>query len=152
MEIIGYLTRNHRFVHMYDDSNWISCSKTSANNSRDLSTPTNFHAMDYGFHTGSLIYRGEFTGNGQELNLWLNISGGTVFGHSAWLNDIFLGSWTGTSTNSTAIQDIPITKDLLTGSIQEGGDQVSKRNLNNEPSGHNQTDTSCKVTRKFGGE
>ncbi|KAJ5903857.1 hypothetical protein N7504_006240 [Penicillium tannophilum] len=153
----------------YDDSRWIKCSKTSTNNPRDLSTPTNLYAMDYGFHTGSLIYRGHFTANGQESNLWLNVSGGTGFSHSVWLNGMFLGSWVGSSANSTAIQDIPITEDLAIGRSYvltilidnmgqdeeaPGTDVIKfpKGILNYELPGHNQSDVSWRVTGNLGGE
>ncbi|KAJ5938139.1 hypothetical protein N7454_004481 [Penicillium verhagenii] len=153
----------------YDDLAWIKCSKTSTNNPRDLTTPTNLYAMDYGFHTGSLIYRGHFTANGHESALSLNISGGTGFSHSVWLSDTFLGSWTGSSVNSTVVQNIPITKALSVGSSyvltilidnmgqdEEGpGTDVikfPKGILNYELSGHNQSDISWKVTGNLGGE
>ncbi|KAJ6109649.1 Glycoside hydrolase family 35 [Penicillium sp. IBT 16267x] len=164
-----YLDTLPEIATSYDDSTWINCSKPSTNNPRDLSTPKNLYAMDYGFHTGSLIYRGHFTANGQESNLWLNVSGGTGFGHSVWLNDTFLGSWTGSSANSTVTQDIPITKNLTIGKSYvvtilidnmgqdeeaPGTDVIKfpKGILNYELSGHNQSGTSWKVTGNLGGE
>lgn len=59
--------------------------------------------MDYGFHTGYLLYHGYFNANGREYNVWLNVSGGAGFGHSVRLNDTLLGSWVGSSAKSTAV-------------------------------------------------
>ncbi|KAJ5291809.1 hypothetical protein N7478_001060 [Penicillium angulare] len=153
----------------YDDTDWTSCSKASTNNPRALNTPKNLYAMDYGFHTGSLIYRGQFLANGQESYIRLNISGGTGFSHSVWLNSTFLGSWSGTSTNSTAIQTLPIAQKLhptnpyvLTILIDDMGQdeeapgtdviKFPKGILNYTLSGHQQADVSWKVTGNFGGE
>ena len=153
----------------YDDSAWVTCSKVTTNNPRSLSTPTNLYAMDYGFHTGSLIYRGNFVANGQESHVSLNISGGTGFSHSVWLNTTFLGSWTGTSTNSTIVQALPIEEGLsdgkpyvLTVLIDDMGQdeeapgtdaiKFPKGILDFELSGHDQADVSWKVTGNLGGE
>jgi len=99
----------------YDDSAWTDCSKKTTNNPRGLDTPTNLYSMDYGFHTGSLIYRGHFVSSGIESSLSLNVSGGNGFGHSIWLNGTFLGSWTGSGSNSTVMQDIEFHNRLIQG-------------------------------------
>lgn len=92
----------------YDDSDWVSCSEEQTYNPRYMSTPRNLYSMDYGFHTGSLIYMGHFQANSHESYIWLNTSGGTAFGQSVWLNNTFLGSWTGSSDNSTAEIKFPL--------------------------------------------
>ena len=77
----------------YDDSLWTLCSQNSTtNNQRALTTPTSLYASDYGYHTGSLIYRGRFTANGRESSVFLQTSGGAGFGQSVWFNSTFLGS------------------------------------------------------------
>ncbi|OTA62729.1 glycoside hydrolase family 35 protein [Hypoxylon sp. EC38] len=65
-------------------------------NPQPLLTPTSLYASDYGFHSGSLIYRGHFTANGNESYLFLNLTGGNDFGYSFWLNNSFVTSWDGT--------------------------------------------------------
>ncbi|KAI1654864.1 glycoside hydrolase family 35 protein [Daldinia decipiens] len=85
----------------YNDSKWVQCDNPSTNNPQPLLTPTSLYASDYGFHSGSLIYRGHFTANGDESNLFLNLTGGDDFGYSLWLNDEFVTSWDGTSGDST---------------------------------------------------
>jgi beta-galactosidase len=57
----------------YDDSAWQSCDKLLTHNPWDQDTPTNLDAMGYGFHTGSLLYRGHFSANGHESYIWLNL-------------------------------------------------------------------------------
>ncbi|OQD86712.1 hypothetical protein PENANT_c007G05840 [Penicillium antarcticum] len=100
----------------YDDSAWTLCTLKSTHNPRALNTPTSLYSMDYGYHTGSLFYRGHFNANGQESNVWLNVSGGTGFGHSVWLNNTFLGSWTGSSANSTIVHNVTLPSALSRGS------------------------------------
>jgi beta-galactosidase GanA len=79
----------------YNDAAWTHCSLTASNNPRALTTPTSLYAADYGYHTGSLIYRGHFTATGGESSLFLETQGGLAFGHSVWLDNTFVGSWAG---------------------------------------------------------
>ncbi|SMR58814.1 unnamed protein product [Zymoseptoria tritici ST99CH_1E4] len=80
----------------YDDSAWTSADLTQTpNDYRNLTTPTSLYSSDYGYHTGSLIYRGHFTANGQESSLYLATQGGSAFGHSIWLDDTLVGSFYG---------------------------------------------------------
>ena len=80
----------------YDDSRWTECDhKTTTNNQRNLTTPTSLYSLDYGYHTSSLLYRGHFTSNGQEDMIKLNVSGGSTFANSVYLNSVFLGSYIG---------------------------------------------------------
>ncbi|KAI0971732.1 glycoside hydrolase family 35 protein [Xylaria arbuscula] len=93
----------------YDDSAWIVANHTMTNNTSydetyfiefSLKTPTSLIAGDYGFGAGSLVYRGSFAAFGNETSLYLSTTGGGGFGHSAWLNETFLGSWTGSQASS----------------------------------------------------
>ncbi|KAE8153091.1 beta-galactosidase [Aspergillus avenaceus] len=79
----------------YSDSEWTPCNHTRTNNPRNLSTPTSLYASDYGYHSGSLLYRGAFIADGSESSLWLLTEGGFAYGHSVWLNSTYLGSWDG---------------------------------------------------------
>ena len=79
----------------YNDVAWTSCNLTTSNNPRNLTTPTSLYAADYGYHTGSLIYRGHFTSTGSESSLFLETQGGLAFGHSIWLDTTYIGSWVG---------------------------------------------------------
>ena len=81
----------------YSDNAWTSASHPYTNNTyRPLTTPTSLYSSDYGFHTGSLIYRGRFIANGNETKLSITAQGGSAFGFSTWLGSEFLGSYVGT--------------------------------------------------------
>ena len=80
----------------YDDSLWtVANHSTTTNDQLGLQTPTSLFADDYGYHVGSLIFRGHFSAFGNETMLFVNASGGSGFGYSVWMNDLFLGSWVG---------------------------------------------------------
>ncbi|KAJ5951939.1 uncharacterized protein N7479_010352 [Penicillium vulpinum] len=153
----------------YNDSAWTPCTQNSTHNPRPLDTPSSLYSMDYGYHTGSLLYRGHFNANGQESNLWLNVSGGAGFGHSVWLNNTFLGSWFGSSANSTTVHNISLPSTLTQGSPYvvtvlidhmgqdeeaPGTDAIKfpRGILNYGVSGHAQSDVSWKMTGNLGGE
>ncbi|KAL0935658.1 beta-galactosidase [Colletotrichum truncatum] len=85
----------------YDDSRWVPCSITHTNNTRNLTTPTSLYSGDYGFQAGSLLYRGNFKATGAETAFFLSAQGGNAFGHSVWLNNTYLGSWTGNASNAS---------------------------------------------------
>lgn len=92
----------------YDDSAWVKANhRNTTNDARDdwgtiftLKTPISLIAGDYGYHTGSLIYRGHFTANGNESSLYLSTQGGSGFGHSVWINSTYLGSFNGAGVPS----------------------------------------------------
>ena len=83
----------------YDDSAWTVCNLTTTNNPRQLTTPTDLYASDYGYNTGSLIYRGHLTANGSESSFSLEMQGGYAFGYSIWLDQSFIASWRGTDAD-----------------------------------------------------
>lgn len=94
----------------YNDALWVTADRPTTNNTvRGLMTTTSSYASDYGFHSGSLLYRGHFTAAGNETNIYLNIQGGFAFGSSVWLNQVYLGSWAGVSThnNTNATYQLP---------------------------------------------
>lgn len=82
----------------YDDSQWTPCNHTHSYNPRNLTTPTSLYSSDYGYSAGSLIYRGEFTANGSETTFYLLTEGGYGYGHSVWLNSVYLDSWAGSGS------------------------------------------------------
>jgi len=56
----------------YDDSLWTTADLTYSNNTlRNLTTPVSLYSSDYGYHTGSFLYRGHFTATGSETTLYL---------------------------------------------------------------------------------
>ncbi|OQE85775.1 hypothetical protein PENNAL_c0023G02887 [Penicillium nalgiovense] len=128
----------------YDDSAWTPCIQCSKYTPRQPDTPSSLYSMDYGFHTGYLLYHGYFNANGREYNVWLNVSGGAGFGHSVRLNDTLLGSWVGS---------------ILIGHMGQyeeapGTDAVKfpRGILNYGISGHAQSDVSWKLMGNLAGE
>lgn len=164
----------------YDDSQWPDADNTETNNTvRDdagnvfeLKTPTSLIASDYGFHTGSLIYRGHFTAHGNESTLYISTTGGLAFGHSVWINETYLGSWVGNSTarsyNHTL--NFPSTLSLgknksyvITVVIDHMGMETNwspgldfmktpRGIIDYDLSGHEQSDIAWKLTGNLGGE
>lgn len=112
----------------YDDSLWTKADKVNTSNTaRDesgnvltLKTPISLISGDYGYHTGSLIYRGHFTASGNESALHLTTQGGSGFGHSVWVNSTYLGSFNGAGTPGGYNQ----TLSLLPASLTRGGEYV----------------------------
>jgi hypothetical protein len=80
----------------YNDSLWTSAYLTYTNNTaRNITTPTSLYASDYGYHAGSLLYRGKFIAHGDEKQFFVRTQGGNAFGHTVWLNSTLVGSYTG---------------------------------------------------------
>ena len=81
----------------FNDDNWPQATLTYTNNTSrgPISTAKNLYAGDYGYHTGSLVYRGNFTSDGTETILQISPQGGFAFAYSLWIDDTFLGSYTG---------------------------------------------------------
>lgn len=155
----------------YDDSAWVPATLEKTYNSLvPLQTPTSLYASDYGFHTGTLLFRGVFTATGDEKTLFLSTQGGSAFGSSAFLDDQFLGSWTGydaatngnstyTLPNLTAGKKYTITVVIDNQGLDENwtiGTETMKNPrgiLNYELDGHtDKSDVTWKLTGNLGGE
>ena len=147
---------------------WTSASLTSSNNTeRNLTTPVSLYASDYGYNTGYLLYRGKFRSNGNET-LHLETQGGSAFGHSVWLNETFVGSFSGAITAYTWNQTfaLPTQKGqnyVITVLVDQMGfeengsagtsDMKTPRGvLDYSLSGHEKSDISWKITGNLGGE
>lgn len=163
----------------YDDSAWTKANHNyTTNNGRDnwgtvftLKTPTSLVAGDYGYHTGSLIYRGHFKANENESSLYLETQGGSGFGHSVWMNSTYLGSFNGANTPSGVNQTLRIPSGTLvrgkdyvvTIVIDHMGEETNwtpgydmmktpRGILNYALAGHSKSDITWKVTGNLGGE
>lgn len=87
----------------YDDSRWPLANHRSSNNTfAPLKTPVSLYGSDYGFNTGTLLFRGRFTAHTTRQQLFLSTQGGSAFASSVWLNDRFVGSFTGFDAASAA--------------------------------------------------
>ncbi|GFF25268.1 probable beta-galactosidase E [Aspergillus udagawae] len=153
----------------YSDESWTPLTNTYTNNTRKFTGPTCLYADDYGYHGGSLIYRGHFKANGDESWVFLNTSGGVGFANSAWLNQTFLGSWTGSGNNMTYPRNISLPHELSSGESYvltvvidhmgqdeeaPGTDAIKfpRGILDYALSGHELSDLAWKMTGNLGGE
>jgi hypothetical protein len=154
----------------YDDSAWKSADMKSTYNSlRPLNTPMSLYSSDYGFHTGTLIYRGTFTATGNETTIYLSTQGGSAFGSSAWIGSHFIGSWRGYDAalfgngtwslpNLTAGQKYTITVVIDNQGLDENwtiGTETMKNPrgiMDYNIAGHAKSDVAWKLTGNLGGE
>ncbi|KAF1989362.1 glycoside hydrolase family 35 protein [Aulographum hederae CBS 113979] len=156
----------------YSDAAWTVAETPYSNNTlRNLTTPTSLYSSDYGFHTGTLIYRGQFTANGAETGFNITTQGGSAYGASIWINGTFIGSFVGRDSADTdaTIFTIPIkpisgahyvfTVVIDTMGLDENwtvgqdGTKTPRGILNYILAGHaNSSDITWKLTGNFGGE
>ncbi|WP_433174727.1 beta-galactosidase [Actinoallomurus sp. CA-150999] len=92
----------------FDDSGWVSASKTTTESPLKPKTPTVLYADDYGYHYGDVWYRGRFTGTGGETKVSLNAFTGKRGSYLVWLNGRYLGSAMG---GVQADSDSPVNPD-----------------------------------------
>lgn len=90
----------------YDDSKWRTASQRKTNKPEAQhkvsnatvfadTSPASLYGSDYGFNTGTLLFRGHFTASGKESSFTAWTSGGSGYASSVWLNDRFVGSFKG---------------------------------------------------------
>ena len=79
----------------FDDSRWTVADKTSSLSPTPPITRPVLFADEYGYHYGSVWYRGRFTATGAEAMVKLNAITGKRGVYLAWLNGRFLGSAAG---------------------------------------------------------
>ncbi|KAK7961878.1 beta-galactosidase B [Apiospora aurea] len=78
---------------------WVAANHTNTSNPTvpALNNPV-LYVDDYDIHVGTHIYRATFPSTSEPpTGVFLNITGGTAFGYSVWLNSQFIGSWLGLS-------------------------------------------------------
>lgn len=154
----------------YSDEAWTDASlKDTWNTHRTLSTPTSLYSGDYGYHAGSLIFRGHFIADGGESSFNITAQGGQASGFSVWLGDTFLGSFAGDThaTNQTLNLDLPSldagTKYIFTVLIDNMGYDMNfyveseamkspRGILAYSLNGHSDEDIAWKITGNLGGE
>jgi hypothetical protein len=165
-----YLDTLPELSSTYSDADWTAADlKSTYNSLRPLDTPTSLYSSDYGYHTGTLLYRGHFTATGTEKSLYLSTQGGSAFGSSAWINSTYLGSWRGydAATNGNNTFTLPnlvagkpyvITVVVDNMGLDEDwtiGTEYTKNPrgiLDYTLDGHNASDVSWKLTGNLGGE
>ncbi|KAK9787636.1 putative Beta-galactosidase [Seiridium cardinale] len=154
----------------YDDSQWTLASLSESNNTnRALTTPTSLYASDYGYHAGTLIYRGKFIANGDETTVHFQTQGGLAFGSSVFFDGTFLGSTVGNKSEASAnatlslpqlnanetyvftivIDNMGLDEEWTVGSNTM---KAPRGVLDYDLSGHDQSDVTWKLTGNLGGE
>lgn len=155
----------------YDDSAWVDADlEQSPNDKQPLLTPTSLWASDYGFHTGSVLYRGHFTANGAESTLNLTTQGGHAFGASIWIGSTFLGSWIGSPDLFVGSTIVTLPSDLESGTdyiltvvldlmglngnyvIGEDNLKTPRGIMSYDLAGHDASDITWKIQGNHGGE
>ncbi|GBE78934.1 Probable beta-galactosidase [Sparassis crispa] len=104
----------------YSDAEWVVANHTTTNIPAMLYGDGRvLYGCDYGYCENAVLWRGHFEGTGSETSVNLTINGGTAFGATVYLNDVFL--------NSTYDISAEQTTELYTfppGSVQVGQDNV----------------------------
>jgi len=80
------------------------------------STPQVLFSSPYGYHTGNMLWRAHFNATGQETGFYANMSGGLAFAYSMWLDNSFIGSWTGDGPHDMYSQTLNFPPTLRVGS------------------------------------
>jgi hypothetical protein len=166
-----YLDTLPELSSSYNDSAWtVAALKKTYNTASKQSTPISLYSSDYGYHTGTLLYRGHFTANGKESTFAIHTQGGSAFGMSAWIGNTYLGSVPGVDVNAdanstftlpnlTSGKDYIITVVIDTMGLDENwtiGQEQMKRPrgiLGYSLAGHtNASEVTWKLTGNLGGE
>ncbi|GIF21868.1 beta-galactosidase GanA [Actinoplanes tereljensis] len=79
----------------FDDSRWTVADKTTSLSPFPPLTQPVLFSDEYGFHTGSVWYRGHFTATGAETTADLNAITGKRGNYLVWLNGRYLGAAAG---------------------------------------------------------
>ncbi|KAJ6585751.1 glycoside hydrolase family 35 protein [Mycena capillaripes] len=89
----------------FDDAGWIVANHTRTNVPEKMSYGDGrvLYGCDYGFCENVVLWRGHFNASGAEKSVNLSINGGQAFAASVWLNDVFLNTSYGNSTNNMNI-------------------------------------------------
>ncbi|KAF8321219.1 glycoside hydrolase family 35 protein [Clavulina sp. PMI_390] len=88
----------------FNDQDWVTADHSSTNIPyKPYGNGPVLYGCDYGFCEGVTIWRGHFVPTSQETILSLVINGGAAFAASIWVNDHFLGTTYGNSTNNQNI-------------------------------------------------
>jgi len=84
----------------YSDAAWTVANHTNTTKPTIPSTSVVLYAGDYGYHTGNILWRAQFSATGTETAFKVKVIGGDAFGYSVWVDSTFLGSWEGDAVHS----------------------------------------------------
>ncbi|KAG7091627.1 hypothetical protein E1B28_010647 [Marasmius oreades] len=111
----------------FDDSKWALANHTQTNipEKPHYGDGRVLYGCDYGFCENIVLWRGHFTGTGNEKSVNLSINGGEAFAASVWLNNAFLNTAFGNSTNNrNFIEETDQVYTFPNGVAQAGKDNV----------------------------
>jgi beta-galactosidase GanA len=98
----------------FDDSGWTRADHTTTLSPIPPKTLPVLYSDDYGYHSGSVWYRGHFTATGAETSVNLNAITGKRGNYLVWLDGRYLGSAAG---GTQADSDAPVNPDPGPGSF-----------------------------------
>ncbi|KAJ7743740.1 glycoside hydrolase family 35 protein [Mycena maculata] len=110
----------------FDDSDWTLANHTTTN----IPFPPYYgdgrilYGCDYGFCENIVLWRGHFNSTGEQTSVNLSINGGEAFAASVWLNDVFLNTSFGNSTNNENILEETDDKFIFPAGAVRAGDNV----------------------------
>ncbi|KAF9016306.1 glycoside hydrolase family 35 protein [Hymenopellis radicata] len=112
----------------FDDGDWVMANHTTTNIPQKpyYGDGRILYGCDYGFCENIVLWRGHFNATGAEKSVNLSINGGEAFAASVWLNDVFLNTSYGNSTNNQ--NKLEETDDLFTfpdGALVEGDNVIT---------------------------
>ncbi|KAJ7740521.1 glycoside hydrolase family 35 protein [Mycena metata] len=112
----------------FDDAEWVTADHTETNVPEKMwyGDGRILYGCDYGFCENIVLWRGHFNATGAETSVNLSINGGEAFAASIWLNDVFLNTSYGNSTNNMNI--IEETDDKFTfpdGALKPGDNVIT---------------------------
>ncbi|CAK5270671.1 unnamed protein product [Mycena citricolor] len=115
----------------FDDASWVEANHTTSN----IPNPMNYgdgrilYGCDYGFCENIVLWRGHFNSSGGSAaptSANLSINGGEAFAASVWLNDVFLGTAFGNSTNNAnIIEETDETFKFPAGAVKTGDNVIT---------------------------
>ncbi|KAI0040947.1 glycoside hydrolase family 35 protein [Auriscalpium vulgare] len=111
----------------FDDSSWTVANHTTTNIPAKplFGDGRVLYGCDYGFCENVVLWRGHFSSTGTEKSVNLSINGGEAFAASVWLNNVFLGTSFGNSTNNAnSVDEVNQQFAFPDGSLVSGGDNV----------------------------
>ncbi|KAJ7022668.1 glycoside hydrolase family 35 protein [Mycena alexandri] len=140
----------------FDDSAWTVANHTTTNipfkpyygDGRVL------YGCDYGFCENIVLWRGHFNSTGAQTSVNLSINGGEAFAASVWLNNVFLNTSFGNSTNNRNILEETDDKFAFPAGAVKAGDNVitivqDNMGLNETNGGNPDTSKSPRGVRGF---
>ncbi|KIY63787.1 glycoside hydrolase family 35 protein [Cylindrobasidium torrendii FP15055 ss-10] len=112
----------------YDDSAWTIANKTQTNIPQKplYGDGRVLYGCDYGFCENIVLWRGHFNSTGEQKSVNLSINGGQAYAATVWLNDVFLNTSYGNSTNNrNPIEERDLVFNFPEGALVDGDNVIT---------------------------